>query len=196
MTVNELPFAIDEQRPRSRPGALQHLLLAVPRPDGQAATAWWCGAGIAQPPSFHIDRLLQADAGYFFDVMTNGFGVMPDYKAQIAPRDRWAIVAYVRALQLSQHAAASDIEGGDPTKPPATRRWRARAREALRMETHAVNTDVPALARLQQRALVVGFWGLVAGGIGGVFCARASSSGRGSSASSSASGCRWDRSRS
>ena len=58
----------------------------------------------------------QARGGYFFDVMTNGFGAMPDYKAQIAPRDRWAIVAYIRALQLSQHAATSDIPGGDPTK--------------------------------------------------------------------------------
>ena len=45
--------------------------------------------------------------------MTNGFGAMPDYRAQIAPRDRWAIVAYIRALQLSQHAAAGDVPGGD-----------------------------------------------------------------------------------
>jgi mono/diheme cytochrome c family protein len=71
-----------------------------------------------QPPSYHIDRLRQADVGYFFDVITNGFGAMPDYKAQIAPRDRWAIIAYIRALQLSQHAAASDVPGGDPTKVP------------------------------------------------------------------------------
>ncbi len=74
--------------------------------------------GYRKPPSFQSDKLLQADAGHFFDVMTNGFGVMPDYKVQIAPRDRWAIVAYIRALQLSQHAATSDIEGGDPTKMP------------------------------------------------------------------------------
>lgn len=75
--------------------------------------------GYRQPPSFHTDRLRQADAGHFFDVMTNGFGVMPDYKVQITPRDRWAIVAYIRALQLSQHAAAADVPGGDPTKVPA-----------------------------------------------------------------------------
>ena len=88
--------------------------------------------GFRQPPSFHIDRLRQADVGHFFDVMTNGFGAMPDYRAQIAPRDRWAIVAYIRALQLSQHAAAADVPGGDPTKvpQPAARR-RARAGEAL-----------------------------------------------------------------
>ncbi len=72
--------------------------------------------GFKQPPSFHIDRLREADAGHFFEVMTDGFGAMPDYRAQIDARDRWAIVAYIRALQLSQHAAPSDIPGGDPTK--------------------------------------------------------------------------------
>jgi mono/diheme cytochrome c family protein len=65
--------------------------------------------GYRQPPSYHIDRLRTAPLGHFYDVMTNGFGAMPDYRAQIAPRDRWAIAAYVRALQLSQHAAAADI---------------------------------------------------------------------------------------
>lgn len=60
--------------------------------------------GFRQPPSYHIDRLRQAPAGHFFDVMTFGFGVMPGYSVQIAPRDRWAIVAYIRALQLSQNA--------------------------------------------------------------------------------------------
>jgi mono/diheme cytochrome c family protein len=65
--------------------------------------------GYRQPPSYHIDRLRQAPLGHFYDVMTNGFGAMPDYKAQIAPRDRWAIAAYIRALQLSQHATASEL---------------------------------------------------------------------------------------
>lgn len=72
--------------------------------------------GYRQPPSFHIERLRQAEAGHFFDVMTNGFGAMPDYRAPISPRDRWNIVAYIRALQLSQHAATADIPGGDPAK--------------------------------------------------------------------------------
>jgi mono/diheme cytochrome c family protein len=72
--------------------------------------------GYRQPPSFHIDRLRQADVGHFFDVMTTGFGAMPDYRAQISPRDRWNIVAYIRALQLSQHASKADIPGGDPAK--------------------------------------------------------------------------------
>ena len=70
--------------------------------------------GYRQPPSFHDPRLKAADPGHFFDVMTNGFGAMPDYRAQIEPRDRWRIVAYVRALQLSHSATATDIPGGNP----------------------------------------------------------------------------------
>jgi hypothetical protein len=65
--------------------------------------------GYRAPPSFHIDRLRQAPAGYFFDVMTSGFGVMPDYAQQIQPEDRWAIVAYIRALLLSQKARLADV---------------------------------------------------------------------------------------
>src|SRR3954462_10439008 len=72
--------------------------------------------GYRQPPSFHLDRLRQAPLGHFYDVMTNGFGAMPDYRAQIAPRDRWAIAAYVRALQLSQHAAVGDVAPEDRQK--------------------------------------------------------------------------------
>ena len=67
--------------------------------------------GYRQPPSFHIDRLRNVEIGYFFDVMTNGFGAMPDYRAQISPRDRWNIVAYIRALQLSQHARGGGRAG-------------------------------------------------------------------------------------
>jgi hypothetical protein len=65
--------------------------------------------GFRQPPSYHIDRLRGAPAGYFFDVMTNGFGAMPSYAAQIPPRDRWAIIAYIRALQLSQNYPAAQL---------------------------------------------------------------------------------------
>jgi mono/diheme cytochrome c family protein len=70
--------------------------------------------GYREPPSFHIDRLRQAPAGHFFDVMTNGFGAMPAYARQVAVRDRWAIAAYIRALQRSQHASLADV-------PPAVR---------------------------------------------------------------------------
>jgi len=65
--------------------------------------------GFRQPPSFHIDRLRSAPVGHFFDVATNGFGAMPDYAQQVNPRDRWAIIAYIRALQLSQNANLSDV---------------------------------------------------------------------------------------
>jgi mono/diheme cytochrome c family protein len=65
--------------------------------------------GLRQAASFHQDRLRQETLGYFFDVITNGFGAMPDYAAQIPVADRWRIVAYVRALQLSQHAPVNDL---------------------------------------------------------------------------------------
>jgi mono/diheme cytochrome c family protein len=72
------------------------------------------------PPSYHIPRLQKAPLGYFFDVMTNGFGVMPDYASQISPEDRWKIVAYIRALQLSQNATQADVPAGQkiPSTPP------------------------------------------------------------------------------
>jgi cytochrome c len=72
--------------------------------------------GYRQPPTYHIDRLRQAPLGHFVDVMTNGFGAMPDYRAQIPPRDRWAIAAYIRALQLSQHATVNDVPAEDRPK--------------------------------------------------------------------------------
>jgi len=65
--------------------------------------------GFRAPPSFHIDRLRTAPVGHFFDVITNGFGAMPDYAQQVSPRDRWAIIAYIRALQLSQNATLADV---------------------------------------------------------------------------------------
>jgi mono/diheme cytochrome c family protein len=67
------------------------------------------GRGYSVPPSYHIERLRRARPGYFFDVITRGFGAMPDYKDQIPVRDRWAIVAYIRALQESQNARPEDI---------------------------------------------------------------------------------------
>ena len=65
--------------------------------------------GYRHPPTYHSDRLRQMPSGYFFDVITNGFGAMPDYAAQIPPADRWAIVSYIRALQLSQQASINDV---------------------------------------------------------------------------------------
>jgi mono/diheme cytochrome c family protein len=69
--------------------------------------------GYKQPPSFHIDRLRTSPVGYFYNVMTEGFGVMPSYASQIPPGDRWAIVAYVRALQLAQNARLADLSAGE-----------------------------------------------------------------------------------
>jgi mono/diheme cytochrome c family protein len=72
--------------------------------------------GYKQPPSFHSDRLRGVADGYFFQVMTKGFGVMPTYAPQVPARDRWAIVAYIRALQFSQHAALADVPESERVK--------------------------------------------------------------------------------
>lgn len=65
--------------------------------------------GLKVPPSFHDERLRSSPVGYYFDVMTNGFGVMQDYRSQLDAPDRWAVAAYVRALQLSQRATVADV---------------------------------------------------------------------------------------
>jgi mono/diheme cytochrome c family protein len=71
--------------------------------------------GFTRPPSFHTDILRKRPPGHFYQVMTKGFGAMPDYSSQISPADRWAIAAYIRALQLSQHARLEQV-------PPELRR--------------------------------------------------------------------------
>jgi mono/diheme cytochrome c family protein len=79
--------------------------------------------GMKHPPTYHQDRLRQSPNGYFYDVITNGFGAMYGYSAQIPPRDRWAIVAYVRALQLSRNAKLAELPPDVREKvmhPPAT----------------------------------------------------------------------------
>jgi mono/diheme cytochrome c family protein len=65
--------------------------------------------GFRQPPSFHEDRLRNAPVGYFFDVMTHGFGAMQDYSAQVPVADRWAIASYIRALQASQRSTVDEV---------------------------------------------------------------------------------------
>jgi mono/diheme cytochrome c family protein len=76
--------------------------------------------GLIRPPSFHQDQsrglkvpLRDAPVGYYFEVISRGFGAMPDYAEQIPARDRWAIIAYVRALQFSQHAAMEDVPAAE-----------------------------------------------------------------------------------
>jgi len=78
--------------------------------------------GYQRAASMHVDRLRETPDGYFFDVITNGFGAMPNYASQVPVRDRWAIVAWVRVLQFSQHAdtallSPEDLERLGP--PPA-----------------------------------------------------------------------------
>jgi hypothetical protein len=82
--------------------------------------------GFPHPPSYHDERLRQAPDRHFFDVVTNGYGVMYPYADRVDAPDRWAIVAYIRALQLSQHADVSKLPADararlDATKPGGTR---------------------------------------------------------------------------
>jgi mono/diheme cytochrome c family protein len=74
-----------------------------------------------KPPSYHTERLRKTPLGYFFDVITNGFGIMPDYASQIPARDRWCIVAYIKALQLSQDATMADVPAGQAVPSAAPR---------------------------------------------------------------------------
>lgn len=106
--VAELPFAVDEQVLDR--GQERFNIYCAPCHDRTGTgRGMVVQRGYRQPPSFHDERLRIAPPGHFFDVMTNGFGAMPDYRAQIAPRDRWAIAAYVRALQLSQYYSAAEL---------------------------------------------------------------------------------------
>ena len=73
--------------------------------------------GYAKAGNFHVERLQKAPLGHFFNVITNGYGAMPDYATQVAPVDRWAIVAYIRALQLSQNATQADVPSGSHVEP-------------------------------------------------------------------------------
>jgi len=106
--VTRLPFPIDRQSLRR--GQERYDIFCSPCHDrvgmGQGMIV---RRGYRLPPSLHIDRLRAAPPGHFFDVMSHGFGVMPDYAAEISVRDRWMIVAYIRALQLSQNAAVGDV---------------------------------------------------------------------------------------
>jgi len=74
--------------------------------------------GYRHPPSLHDDRLVAAPVGHFIDVMTNGFGAMPDYAEQVSIRDRWAIAAYIRALQASARATVADVPADQRGKLP------------------------------------------------------------------------------
>jgi mono/diheme cytochrome c family protein len=127
--VDEFPFAIG--RAELERGQQRFNIYCTPchgrLGDGQGMVVQ---RGLRQAASYHQDRLRQEKNGYFFDVITNGFGAMQGYAEQIPVRDRWLIVAYVRALQLSQHAAVDDVpsdrrgdldrSGAASAEPPAS----------------------------------------------------------------------------
>ena len=92
--------------------------------------------GFKQPPSYHIDRLRTAPVGHFYDVITNGYGAMLNYAAQVQVRDRWAIVAYIRALQYSQNANVNDLSADARVKVPG-------AGQALTPEQKAAQANEP-----------------------------------------------------
>jgi len=77
--------------------------------------------GFPRPPSYHDPRLVASPASHMFDVISNGLGTMYSYRDRISAEDRWAIVAYIRALQLSQHATPADVPPGQPIAPPETK---------------------------------------------------------------------------
>ena len=90
--------------------------------------------GFRQPPSYYSDRLVNAPVGHFYDVITNGFGAMPSYASRVESDDRWRIVAYIRALQLSESASANDV--------PADQRQNLKEEPPLRMSGES--TGAPA----------------------------------------------------
>ena len=107
-TVDQFPFAIDATMLAR--GQQRFNIYCTPchgkLGDGQGMVVQ---RGLRQAASYHQDRLRQEKLGYFYDVITNGFGAMQGYADQIPVRDRWLIVAYVRTLQLSQHASVEDV---------------------------------------------------------------------------------------
>ena len=111
--------------------------------------------GFQPPPSYHIDRLRQAPVGHFFSVITNGFGAMYPYGYRMLPRDRWAIIAYIRALQLSRQATIDDV--------PEAERSKLLRRSAMNVDGNIA----PNLGRLPARYALLGAvllaFGLIAG---------------------------------
>ena len=108
---------------RARAAALQHLLRAVPQPH-RRRQRHDRQRGFPAPPSYYIERLRQAPVKHFYDVITNGYGIMFPYAARVAPADRWAIAAYIRALQASASAHLGDV-------PPAERQSLAMSQPAM-----------------------------------------------------------------
>jgi len=98
--------------------------------------------GYKNPPNFHDDKYRNIPVGHFFSVMTNGFGAMPDYAAQVGVEDRWRIAAYIRALQLSQHATLADVPKGEKVYGPKEEFANVGAESTSRMP-HAGSRNAP-----------------------------------------------------
>jgi mono/diheme cytochrome c family protein len=133
--VNELPFTHAELAEQLRRGQERfNIYCAVCHGRDGDGKGMIPQRGFTQPPSFHTDLsrgyrlrgiempLREAPLGYYFDVITNGFGAMPDYREQVPVEDRWAVIAWIRTLQFSRHAPVADVgaavqrrlEGGQP----------------------------------------------------------------------------------
>ena len=112
--VSELPAAVTFDRALLDRGRQRYDVFCSPCHGRQGnGEGMIVQRGFKQPTSFHVDRLRAQPIGYFFDVMTNGFGQMSSYASQVPVKDRWAIAAYVRALQLSRNAPASELSPAD-----------------------------------------------------------------------------------
>jgi len=99
--------------------------------------------GYKNPPNWHDDKYRNSPVGHFYDVMTNGFGAMPDYSSQVSVEDRWRIAAYIRALQLSQHATVADVPKGEKILG-AKETFEAEGAEATTETSREGNRNVPA----------------------------------------------------
>ena len=117
-----IPFPVDKEqlKPLLERGQERYRIFCVPchaeSGDGRGMIV---RRGFNPPPPYYSDELLKKPIGHFFDVMTRGYGTMYSYATRIPPRDRWAIAAYIRVLQLSQHAPAAELPEQDRRQLPA-----------------------------------------------------------------------------
>jgi hypothetical protein len=116
--AEEVPFPVD--RALLERGRERYEIYCVPchaySGDGRGMIV---RRGFNQPPPYYSEELRKQPIGHFFDVMTRGYGTMYSYATRVPPRDRWAIAAYIRALQLSQHAEVADLPEEDRRQLPA-----------------------------------------------------------------------------
>lgn len=118
--VSDFPFAITR---REMERGMDRFNIYCTPCHSQTGDGWGMVVqrGIKRPPSFHEARLKAAPVSHYFNVITNGIGQMSGYAAQIKPEDRWAIIAYVRALQQSQDARIGDVPGDERAKLEAVK---------------------------------------------------------------------------